>query len=96
MNVVKVEPKLRVLALPLSPPLSALDCTMCKKYIQCLSNMAYARDAQAKSFNKSNTWAASRYRGQNLDRLKSDLFVSPQKDLMQAVSLPSVVPRIYY
>lgn len=74
---------MRVLALPLPPTLSALDHTMCEKHIKCLSNMAYAMDAQAKSLSKSNTWAISKYRELTLDILKNDLSVSPQKDLMQ-------------
>lgn len=51
------EPPIIVPHLP--PPSPVMDHTICDKYIEYLSNMAYTIDAQAKALNDLNTLTAS-------------------------------------
>lgn len=69
----------------LPPALPTLDQKMCKKYIECLSNIAFAMDAQARTMNKSNTKYAIGQKDLMLDGLKNGLPIYFQKDFMQVI-----------
>lgn len=53
--------------LPLDPPIE--DHRVCQKYIECLANMVFAKDTQAKALNESNSKVESGQKRMMLDQL---------------------------